>query len=151
MTKETDTVREFVDAFNVRDKRRLGTLLADDFTFEIAGAPKTFDKDGFVDMMETLHAAFPDWRFENLKIESDENPVRVKIDTTGTHQGPLDLGMIGGGVVDTTGKTFRNEREPATFVVKNGKITEHSVDDPEGGVVSMLEQLGVEPPTPATE
>lgn len=147
MSKETDTVRQFVDAFNVRDKRRMGTLLADDFTFQIAGAPETLGKDEFVAMMETLHAAFPDWRFENLKIESDENPVRVKMDTTGTHEGPLDLRMIGGGVIETTGKTFRNEREPATFVIKNGKITEHSVDDPEGGVVAMLEQLGVEPAT----
>lgn len=151
MTKETDTVRKFVDAFNQGNEDRMRSLLNDDFEFEIAGVPKTFDKDDYVDMMKNLRAAFPDWRFENLKIESDQNPVKTKMDTLGTHKRPLDLSMIGGGVIETTGKSFKNEQEPATFVVKNGKISEHSVDDPEGGVTAMLEQLGVERPRPPAQ
>jgi hypothetical protein len=33
--------------------------------------------------------------------------------------------------------------------VENGKITKHSVDSPEGGVNGMLDQLGIQPPTPS--
>lgn len=151
MTKETDTVRTFVNAFNNGDGNTMNEILDDEFEFHAAGAPQPFDKQEFLGMMQNMRTAFPDWRFENVNFVSEQNPVKVKVDVLGTHKGPLDLSPLGGDKVEATGKAFKNAQGPATFHIEDGKIVKHSVDSEEGGVPGMLDQLGIEPPTPPAQ
>ena len=145
---DTQTIAQvFADAFNAGDLEKVAGLLAEDFQFS-GPTPEPLGAREWLGMTQALQAAFPDIRYD-LRIEAVEgNTVRTSTQLSGTHTGDLDLTAMGLGVFPATGKRFSNPKEFGEATIEGGKVTSIRVQSPpDGGLVGVLRQLGVRPPS----
>jgi hypothetical protein len=94
-----------------------------------------------------MTAGFPEWKINPMNFKEEGDQVKFAVQITGTHTQPLSLPMPGMPPIPPTGKEIRNPREPITATVRNGKVTRlEATVVPNGGVMGVLNQLGVQMP-----
>jgi steroid delta-isomerase-like uncharacterized protein len=92
------------------------------------------DREGFKEMVQAIHAAFPDFRTEVLDQIAADDRVVERWTATGTHQGEF-LGIEGsGGKLDIEGMDISR--------LEQGKIVEHWT---QMDALTMMQQLGALP------
>jgi steroid delta-isomerase-like uncharacterized protein len=88
-TSETDNealVRQYLDAFNDRDRDTMAELLADDVVEH--GAHEELDGfDEIVDFLDTYFEVFPDYSGTAEQIIAEGDTVAVRFTARGTHTG----------------------------------------------------------------
>ena len=130
-----DLVRAFVAAWNDRDFDRFGDLMADAAVLHVGGTAVSCDPAGTRAIAEQWTTAFPDWRFDLLRLAAEGDQVAAHMPYRGTFTRPI-LG------VTPTGRPARVD-EMVIFRIADGKIAEAWEVYDECG---MWRQLGVPPP-----
>jgi predicted ester cyclase len=144
----TQTIaREFADAFNAGDLEKVAEHLAPEFQFS-GPVPQPIGAQEWLGMSAAMRIAFPDIQY-NLRVEAVEgDTVRTSTQLSGTHTGDLDLTAMGLGVIPATGKRFSSPREYGETTVKGGRVISIRIETPPGGgLMGILRQLGVGPPS----
>lgn len=138
-----DVVKAGLAAVEANDFNKFAGMLSDDMMF--AGpVPKPLGKREFIAVQSALVAAMPDWKFNGADFKEDGDLVHVVLQITGTQTAELKPPMPTMPPVPATGKHVALPKEPATFTVRNGKITRLETESvPGGGVMGVLSQLGV--------
>ena len=141
-----DIVKAALAAAEAGDFNKLSGMLADDMVF--AGpVPEPVGKREFIGVQSAMEAGIPDWKFNASDYKENGDKVTVNLQITGTQTKELKLPMPGMAPIPATGKHVSLPKEPATFTVKNGKISRLEVTSvPGGGVMGVLGQLGVSVP-----
>jgi len=129
------------------DFAQVKNLVAKDFVFS-GPTPEPIGKEKWLAVHESITAAIPNFCFNISDIQEMEDCIRVTLSVSGTQKDQWDLGVIGMGVIQATGKSFQNPVEHAEIKFRNGKIVSLTIPDvgPEGGIAGILKQLGVERP-----
>jgi len=141
------TVQALMDSVQKGDFAKAKSLLADDFQFS-GPVPEPINGDAWMGMSMNLKKAFPDLDYRFHVDDADGDVVKLSAQLKGTHSGDLDLTAIGMGVIPPTNKSFANPHEHGKATVKGDKITAWVVEPIEGGgVMGILSQLGVKPPS----
>ena len=113
--------------------------MADDFKF-IGAAPEALNKDQTLGVWATLRAGLPDFNHNLRNLREAGNIVYGTVEVTGTHTGTLAIPH--GPTLAATGRRFQNPQERVAITVKNGKVTEWSVEVvPGGGIAGAIGQL----------
>jgi predicted ester cyclase len=138
-----DVVKAGVAAVEAGDFKKFEGMLADDMVF--AGpVPEPLGKHEFMGVQMAMKKAMPDWKFNASDFKENGDMVTVTFQITGTQTGELSLPMPGMQPIPPTGKKVSLPKEPATFTVKNGKLSRLEVTSVAGGgVMGVLSQLGV--------
>jgi predicted ester cyclase len=141
-----DIVKAGLAAAEAGDFNKLSGMLADDMVF--AGpVPEPVGKREFIGVQSAMQAGIPDWKFNASDYKENGDKVTANLQITGTQTKELKLPMPGMAPIPATGKHVSLPKEPATFTVKNGKISRLEVTSvPGGGVMGVLGQLGVSVP-----
>lgn len=139
-----EVVNEYLQAATRRDVDAMAELLDDELVFETPREP--LDKEMYLEFVAALFAAFPDWRIDHREPRhAGRRPVVVvTVRMSGTHTGRLELPIPGFAVVPPTGRTVILPSQNYTYTVADGRIVrikDHPV--PHGGIVGVLEQIGV--------
>ncbi len=128
-------VRSFIAAWNTRDFDRFDALMGDGAVLHIGGGQVACDPAGTRAIAEEWTSAFPDWRFEPLRLIAEGPLVVAHMPYTGTHRATI-MG------VEATGRTCTVD-EMVIFRIAERRIAEAwEVYDDAG----MWRQLGVAPP-----
>jgi predicted ester cyclase len=138
-----DVVKAGLAAVEAGDFKKLDGMLTDDMVF--AGpVPEPVGKHEFLGVQMAMNKAMPDWKFNPSDFKENGDKVTVTFQITGTQTGELSLPMPGMKPIPPTGKKVSLPKEPATFTVKNGKLSRLEVTSVAGGgVMGVLSQLGV--------
>jgi predicted ester cyclase len=137
----TDIVKAGLKAWEAADAQTLASLVADDFV--VSGpVPQPLGKQEFLDLMQVMHAALPDFAFNISSFEEDGDTVIAKTHITCTHTGVLALpGMP---PIPPTGKKVSLPEEAQTYKLQGGKLCKLSTNpSPSTGIPGLLAQLGV--------
>ena len=130
-----DLVRAFIAAWNDRDFNRFDELMGDGAVLHVGGAAVPCDPAGTRAIAEQWTTAFPDWRFDLLRLVAEGDQVAAHMPYSGTFTNPI-LGVA------PTGR-FAQVDEMVIFRIDGGKVAEAwEVYDERG----MWRQLGVPPP-----
>ncbi len=141
------TVQALLDSIQTSDFEKAKSLLSDDFQFS-GPVPEPINGDAWMGMSMNLKKAFPNLDYHFFVDEADGDVVKISAELKGTHSGDLDLTSLNMGVIPATEKSFANPHEHATVTVKGGKVASWAVEPIEGGgVMGILSQLGVKPPS----
>jgi predicted ester cyclase len=141
-----DVVKEGLAATEAGDFEKLETMIADDFSMS-GPVPMPVGKREFIGLMMAMLKAMPDWRFNAGEYQENGDQVTVPLQISGTQTGELQLPMPGMPPIPASGKKVSLPSEPSTFTVQNGKLTKLEVEStPNGGVMGILSQLGVNMP-----
>lgn len=125
-------VKTLMDRISSGDLDGVEELLADDFRYHVPLEPKPRDRDGFLQMVRQLRAAFPDWSLDVQEVVASGDLVAVRDVHSGTFEGEPFLGL------EPTGERHEGP-EHAFFRVQDGRIREgHTVFHTAG----MLDALG---------
>ena len=127
-----DLVRAFIAAWNDRDFNRFDELMGDDAVLHDGGAAVPCDPAGTRAIAEQWTTAFPDWRFDLLRLVAEGDQVAAHMPYSGTFTNPI-LGVA------PTGR-FAQVDEMVTFRIDGGKVAEAWEVYDECG---MWRQLGV--------
>jgi steroid delta-isomerase-like uncharacterized protein len=128
-------VRSFVEAWNTRDFERFEVLMGEGAVLHIGGGQVLCDPAGTRAIAEEWTSAFPDWRFELLRLIAEGTLVVAHMPYSGTHRGRI----VG---VEATGRSCTVD-EMVIFRIADRRIAEAwEVYDDAG----MWRQLGVTPP-----
>ena len=130
-----DLVRAFIAAWNDRDFDQFGDLMADAAVLHVGGMAVSCDPAGTRAIAEEWTTAFPDWRFDLLRLVAEGDQVVAHMPYRGTFTKPI-LG------VTPTGRSAQVD-EMVIFRIANGKIAEAWEVYHECG---MRRQLGTPPP-----
>ena len=129
-------VRSFVEAWNTRDFDRFEALMSAGAVLHIGGGQIPCDPAGTRAIAEEWTSAFPDWRFELLRLVAEGTLVVAHMPYSGTHRGKI----VG---VEATGRSCTVD-EIVIFRIADNRIAEAwEVYDDAG----MWRQLQVAPPT----
>jgi predicted ester cyclase len=141
-----DVVKEGLAATEAGDFAKMDVMIADDFSMS-GPVPMPVGKREFVGLMMALLKAMPDWSFNAKDYKENGDQVTVMIGITGTQTGELQLPMPGMPAIPPSGKKVSLPPESSTFTVKKGKLAKLEVaSTPNGGVMGILSQLGVNMP-----
>ena len=121
------------------DLGRAAELLSDDFQF-VGVAPKPLTKGEALGLWSAIRAGLPDFNHNLRDAREAGNIVYAVVEVTGTHQGALVVPR--GPTLPATGRKVRNPVERIAITVKNGKVSEWSVEQvPGGGAAGVIGQL----------
>ncbi len=139
-----EVVEEYLQAAARRDLDGMSELLDDGLRFETTREP--LDKQIFLEFVGALFTAFPDWRTDYRQPRHGGNlaVAVVRVRMSGTHTGPLRFPIPGFAEVPPTGRTVTLPSQNYVYTVADGRIVR--IQDqpvPHGGMVGILEQLGV--------
>ncbi len=139
-----DLARKALHASESGDLTTLKGMVTDDFQF-LGVTPQTLGKNEFLGFIESLHTAFPDFKFNETSASESGDTATIKHKITGTHTGTFNVpGMP---PIPATGKKFELPEETSVFTFKGEKATKYLAEPaPNGGLVGILSQLGVHPP-----
>ncbi len=141
-----ETAKRFANLLESGDVKGLQALLADDF--QAKGATRELTKQQALGYLQTLFAAFPDFRFGFTDFGEEGDLIYCAGQETGTHKGVLDLTHFGIPIsLPPTGKSFKMPKSRYTFRVAEDKITFYGEEAVQGGgLEGILAQLGVKLP-----
>ncbi len=116
----------------------------DDLKFS-GPVPAPIGRTEYVGLLKSLIAAIPDWKFNAKDYSFSGDTVKVTFAITGTHTEalrPIVPGMDG---LRATYRRIKLPDEPTTIKVRGDKICEIIGSTvPGGGVMGLLDQLGVQ-------
>jgi hypothetical protein len=141
-----EVAKRFASLLESGDVNGLQALLADDF--QAKGATRELTKQQALGYLQIFFAAFPDHSFGFADFEDKEDLVNCTGQETGTHKGALDLNPFGIPIsLPPTGKCFKLPKSVYTFRVAGDRVTFYGEEAVQGGgLVGILEQLGVKLP-----
>lgn len=128
-------VRSFVEVWNTRDFERFDALMGEGAVLHIGGGQVACDPAATRAIAEEWISAFPDWRFELLRLVAEGTLVVAHMPYSGTHHGRI----VG---VEPTGRSCTVD-EIVIFRIADSRIAEAWEVYDEAG---MWRQLGVTPP-----
>ncbi len=139
-----DLARKALQASEAGDVATLGGMVTDDFQF-LGVTPMPLGKAEFIGFIQSLHTAFPDFKFNETTASESGDTATIKHKITGTHTGAFSVpGMP---PIPATGKKFQLPEETSVFTFAGGKATKYTAHPaPDGGLPGILKQLGVEMP-----
>ncbi len=117
-------------------------LLADDFLC-YGPLPDPIDKSTWLDLIESLCIAFPDWTFDikNLMAIAHDQ-VEATLHIKGTHKGMLDLSVLDLKPIPASGLQLSIPDEKATLTFDNNMIISlHAGEKIHNGLLEMLTDL----------
>jgi predicted ester cyclase len=130
-----DLVRAFIAAWNDRDFSRFDDLMGEAAVLHVGGTAVPCDPAGTRAIAEEWTTAFPDWKFDLLRLVAEGDQAVAHMPYSGTFIKPI-LGVA------PTGR-FAQVDEMVIFRIAGGKIAEAWEVYDECG---MWRQLGVPPP-----
>jgi len=141
-----DIVKAALAAAEAGDFARASGMFTDDMQF--AGPmPKPVGKKEFIGIQSAMVAGIPDWKFNVSDLKEDGDKVTGVLQITGTQTREIKLPLPGMQPVPATGKSVSLPKEPATFTIRDGKISRlETAATPGAGVMGVLAQLGVPAP-----
>ena len=140
-----DVVNQWLAAVEAGDWNTAASLLAEDMVFE-GPVPEPVGKAQFVGLQSALVAGIPDWSFNPTDISAQGDQVFLTNHISGTQTGTLNLPMLPA-PIPPTGRSFQLGAEPVVVTIRDGLVTRISAQSgPQGGVMGILMQLGVELP-----
>jgi len=134
-TTNTDIVRQYLDAFNDRDRSTLSDLLAEDVV-EHGIHEELHGLDDILDFQQRHFDTFPDYSGETEAMVAEGDVVAVRYSVRGTHEGEYQD-------VEPTGKTAE-WTGMAMYRVEDGRIAEIWLEEDRLGLLEQLEV--VDPP-----
>ncbi len=98
-------------------------------------------------VMDAFNAAYPDLRFDVQQVTVNGNQATVHVVLNGKNTGTLALPVPGMAPIPPTGKTVA-VKDTFIVTVQGDKVSHMEVaSPPDGGIPSMLAQLGVNMPS----
>ena len=142
-----DIVKAALAAAEAGDFAKVSAMFTDDMQF--AGpVPNPVGKKEFIGIESAMVAGIPDWKFNVSDLKEDGDKVTGMLQITGTQTKALQLPFPGMAPVPPSGKHVSLPKEPATFTIRDGKISRlETAATPGAGVMGVLSQLGVPAPT----
>lgn len=135
-----DTVKALDKEISGGDLRKAADYLADDFKF-LGVAPHALGKSEALGVWTALRAALPDFSHNLHDLRDATNLVYGTVEVTGTHTGTLSVPEVP--AITATGRKLHNPPERVALVVRDGKVTEWTVEQvPGGGLAGIIGQLG---------
>ena len=135
-----DVVKKLEKEISGGDLKKAAEYLAEDFRFVGVG-PQALGREEALGVWTTLRAALPDFDHNLRDLREAANIVYGVVEVTGNHTGTLAIPH--GPTLPATGRKLQNPRERVAITVRNGKVTEWSVEQvPGGGLSGILGQLG---------
>ena len=139
-----DLARKALHASEAGDVGTLDGLVADGFQF-LGVTPQPLGKAEFLGFMQSLHTAFPDFKFNETSASESGDTATIKHQISGTHTGTFNVPGLP--PIPATGKKFLLPEETSVFTFVGGKSTKYLAEPaPNGGLMGILSQLGVEMP-----
>lgn len=149
MISNIDIVKRALKLAEKGDMETLGELMSDDFAFTGA-TPQPMNKTQFIELIQTLVTAIPDWQFNATNVSAAGDNVRMVNRITGRNTGRLNFPAMGLNSVPPTGQRVELPPETIDTVVRNGKIVAYIATHAQGGgLVGILTQLGIKVPATA--
>jgi len=134
-----DVVKKLDKEVSGGDLGRAAELMSDDFRF-VGVAPQPLGKSETLGLWTALRAALPDFNHNLRDARGAGNLVYAVVEVTGTHQGTLAVPH--GPTLPATGRKLQNPAERVAITVRNGKVTEWSIEQvPGGGAAGVIGQL----------
>lgn len=113
-TAAEQLVSEYVDAWNERDFKRFGNLLAESFTFTSPTAGTVYGRENCEAYAQVVITGFSDFQITVQETVADKNLVMTESVLTGTHDGEYDG-------IPPTHEQIENW-DMAKFVVEDGTL-----------------------------
>jgi predicted ester cyclase len=142
-----EIVKEVFAGMDQGDFGKFDRMTTDDCV--ITGpAPEPLPKHAFIAMQGAVVRAIPDWKFNISEIHEEGDTVHVTANATGKHTAELVLPDMP--PIPATGKTIRQPQEHIDLTFRGDKISNVFLRQvPGGGILGLLQQLGVELPAHA--
>lgn len=119
------------------------SMYSEDMIFS-GPVPKPLKRDEYLTLLRNLVGASPDWNFHARNFTVLGDTVKVTVSITGTQTRTLPGLMPGMQALPPTNKRFILPEEHLSIKVCGDKICELVADVvPDGGVIGILTQLGV--------
>jgi len=139
-----ELVAAVIDGIENLDYDSLASLVTDDFYFEREDGTQT-DFDSWFGALQVWKQAFPDITYNLVYEGSDGNIATVSSQLTGTHNGPLDLSMMGGPTVPATGIYVEaNPQYSESEIVGDRASYIRLIPAEGGGIAGLLAGVGVD-------
>jgi len=142
-------VRDFLNTFETQGVEPAIPYLADNLGLSAVNPPLQGGKQEFIGQGALIKEAMPDYRWGVQTMNTQGNQITVTMRWTGTHSGILRLSGFVPGAPDVppSGKKL-SVADKFIFTVQGDKITRVHIDSPtDGGLVGMLQQLGIQLPS----
>lgn len=131
---------------NMGDEAKVKSMLAPGAMASGGILPQPMPAMEAFGMIAGLKSAFPDIKFEAREVKVNGNEATVKAQVSGTNTGALSLPVPGMPSIPATGKKV-SFPDAYVVTVQGDKVSALRVDSPaNGGIPSMLAQLGVKMP-----
>ena len=131
----------FQHASEAGDQATLNGMVMDDFQF-LGVTPQPLGKAEFLGFIESLHTAFPDFKFNETSASESGDTATIKHKITGTHTGTFNIpGMP---PIPATGKSFAlpEEGDQVVEVLEHMCYTTHI-----NTIGTFAKRVGVVPKT----
>jgi predicted ester cyclase len=133
--RNKELIRELTEAWNARDRERMGGTYAEEIL--VHGADEVRTRAEMLDAEWGFFESFPDVEATTEHLVAEDDLVVVRWSVTGTHEGELQG-------LEPTGREVEYE-EWAMYRVEDGEITEMWA---QADALGVFEQLGaVDPPS----
>jgi hypothetical protein len=143
-----ETTRRIMEALAVPDFDRVRPHITDDWVLE-GPAPVPLGWDEFVAVHGGIVRGMSDfdWHLSDLAEDGDEVSMTVRI--TATHDGVIDVPLLGVEGLAPTGTRIEHPQEAITFTFRGDEVARVEVaSGPGGGMVGLLEAVGATIPAP---
>ena len=144
---EVDVVKDFLRALDEKNFQKADSYLREDFVYSAPHPPQPLNREQFMQLMESLEVAIPDWSFNYSDVHQQGMTVHATIHITGTNTGELIAPLLNLPPIAPTGKKIDMPEEHFECGVRDYKIfwlTMHPA--PGGGFQGLLERLGITMP-----
>jgi hypothetical protein len=148
MLSKTELVSKILSQLETNRLKEAAAGLAEGFNLS-GPAPRPLNKSEFLELMEGLVSAIPDWRFNMTDAKETRDGLQIKLHISGTNSRPINIPLLGIRSVHSTGKRVALPEEPVEVKIVENKIVVFNVSPVAGGgIQGLFKQLGVELPVP---
>jgi predicted ester cyclase len=143
MTQVPLVLHSYIDGLKTHDVTKVAFAVSEDLVFVSAG--RTLNKSQFLEMLQALYSAFPDWRYDHSDPEVRGDVIAIKWRQGGTHSGTLALSGLA--PIEATGRTVSIPEQYFFYRIIDERIVEIRPDPVPGGAPrGILEQIGIKTP-----
>jgi predicted ester cyclase len=140
MTDFPPVLRTYVDGLKTHNVQMVASAVSEDLAF--VSRARTLNKSQFLDMLEALYAAFPDWHYDHAPPEIREGGYAIKWQQGGTHSGTFAL--PGRDPIEPTGRTVTIPEQWFFYRICSDEIVEIRPAPVSGGAPEgILTQIGI--------
>jgi len=129
-TENKDLVRDYLRAFNERDRDRLSELLAEGVV-EHGSHEERRDFDAIMEYLDALFQTFPDYSGSTDEMVAEDDLVVVRYTARGTHEGEYEDVEPTGNTVEWSGMGM--------YRIENDTIAEIWLEEDRSGLLDQLE------------